>query len=81
MKAVIDTNVFLAALINRSGAPAKIRQHWLDEHFTLVISPPIEFEYADVLRRSRFSGYEKYQTLSHQVVSRNQNRQGFNFSS
>jgi len=49
MKVVIDTNVFLAALINRSGAPAKIRQHWLDEHFTLVISPPIEFEYADVL--------------------------------
>jgi hypothetical protein len=41
--------MFSWRLINRSGAPAKIRQHWLDEHFTLVISPPIEFEYADVL--------------------------------
>jgi predicted nucleic acid-binding protein len=36
MKAVIDTNVFLAALINRSGAPAKIRQHTKNiKHFPI----------------------------------------------
>jgi len=44
MKAVIDTNVFLAALINSSGAPAKIRRHWLDGHFLLVTSLPVELE-------------------------------------
>jgi len=52
MRAVIDTNVFMAALINRNGAPAKIRRHWLDGHFLLVTSLPIAFEYVDVLLRS-----------------------------
>lgn len=49
MKAVIDTNVFLAALINSSGAPAKIRRHWLNGHFLLITSLPVEFEYVHVL--------------------------------
>ena len=52
MKAVIDTNVFLSALINRSGAPSKLRKRWLDGQFILVTSPAIEFEYADVLLHS-----------------------------
>lgn len=36
MKAVIDTNVFMAALINKRGAPAKIYHRWLDRQFDLV---------------------------------------------
>lgn len=52
MKAVIDTNIFMASLINRSGAPAKIRQYWLAGKFLLVTSESIEFEYADVLLHS-----------------------------
>jgi len=49
MKAVIDTNVFMSALINSSGAPAKILQRWRNRQFILVISAAIEFEYTDVL--------------------------------
>jgi putative PIN family toxin of toxin-antitoxin system len=67
MKAVIDTNVFLACLINRSGAPAKIRQHWLDGRFTLVISEPVEFEYADVLLHSPLVQPEDVQVLLEEV--------------
>ncbi|MEK7729899.1 MAG: putative toxin-antitoxin system toxin component, PIN family [candidate division KSB1 bacterium] len=52
MRAVIDTNVFLSALINRSGAPSKLRRRWLDGQFVLVTSEPVEFEYADVLLHS-----------------------------
>jgi predicted nucleic acid-binding protein len=33
MIAVIDTNIFMAALLNPSGAPAKMRQRWRKEQF------------------------------------------------
>jgi putative PIN family toxin of toxin-antitoxin system len=67
MKAVVDTNVFLAALINRRGAPAKIRQRWLDGQFILITSPPIEFEYADVLLHAPKVQSEDVQVLLEEV--------------
>jgi len=47
--AVIDTNIFMAALLNSSGAPAKIRQRWRQRQFETLVSAPIWTEYANVL--------------------------------
>ena len=49
MIAVIDTNIFIAALLNPSGAPAKIRQRWQQQQFETLVSAPIWTEYANVL--------------------------------
>lgn len=49
MIAVIDTNVFMAALLNPSGAPAKIRRRWRQRQFETLISEAVLEEYADVL--------------------------------
>jgi len=52
MKAVIDTNVFMAALINKRGAPAKIYHRWLKGQFDLITSSAIEAEYQEILQQS-----------------------------
>jgi len=41
MIAVIDTNVFMAALLNPSGAPAKIRRRWRQRQFAVLISEAV----------------------------------------
>lgn len=38
MRAVLDPNVLIAALLSRSGAPARIVSHWLAGGFELVVS-------------------------------------------
>jgi putative PIN family toxin of toxin-antitoxin system len=48
MIAVIDTNVFMAALLNPSGAPAKIRRRWRQRQFEILISEAVLEEYVDV---------------------------------
>lgn len=49
MTAVIDTNIFMAALLNPSGARAKLRQRWRQRQFEVFISDPVFEEYSDVL--------------------------------
>jgi putative PIN family toxin of toxin-antitoxin system len=48
MIAVIDTNVFMAALLNPSGAPAKIRRRWRQRQFEILTSAAVLEEYIDV---------------------------------
>ena len=50
IKAVVDTNVFVAGLLNASGAPAKLILRWLRGQFDLVISEPTLQEHEYVLR-------------------------------
>lgn len=38
MRAVLDPNVLIAALLSRSGAPAQIVARWLDGAFELIVS-------------------------------------------
>lgn len=38
MRAVLDANVLIAALLSRSGAPAQILRRWLGGGFELVVS-------------------------------------------
>ncbi|MGH7597144.1 MAG: putative toxin-antitoxin system toxin component, PIN family [bacterium] len=73
MKAVIDTNVFMAALINKRGAPAKIYYRWLDSQFDLVISPAIEVEYNDVLSQSLLIPLGEVQEFLQEVSARSMN--------
>ena len=73
MKAVIDTNVFMAALINKSGAPAKIYHRWLDDQFNLVTSPAIEVEYKDVMSQSSQIQPDEVQELFQEVSARSLN--------
>ena len=55
MRAVIDTNVWLSALVNAAGAPAQVLTGVRARRFELVISQPLLEELAAVLIRPRFA--------------------------
>jgi putative PIN family toxin of toxin-antitoxin system len=44
MRAVIDVNVFVAALLSAGGAPARVLRLWLDGAFELLVSPALVSE-------------------------------------
>ena len=54
MRVVIDTNVFVSALLSPAGSPAQILELILSRRVTLLISRPILTEYTEVLKRSDF---------------------------
>lgn len=58
VKAVIDTNVWVSALLNPTGYPARLRKAFEKGIFEVVISEPILREIADVLLRPRIK--DKY---------------------
>ncbi|GEM_PF-7122072 len=41
IRAVLDTNIFVSALINDTGAPAKLVLRWLKGQFEILISREI----------------------------------------
>ena len=49
MRAVIDTNIFLAGLLNAEGGTAKIIAAFRNEEFELVVTPEVFDEYLRVL--------------------------------
>lgn len=49
MRAVIDTNIFLAGLLNTEGGAAKIIQAFRDGEFHLVVTPEVFDEYVRVI--------------------------------
>lgn len=53
---VLDTNILVSGLFSQlqSGNPARFLQQFLAQDFTLVYSPEIFEEYANVLRRPKF---------------------------
>lgn len=50
---LLDTNIWVSALINPHGHPAKLIRAWLDNQFQVVVSVPLLDELADVLARPR----------------------------
>jgi len=58
IRAVIDTNIWISALLNPFGYPARIRKAFERGAFRGVVSEPILDEIADVLSRARIR--EKY---------------------
>lgn len=65
VKAVIDTNVWVSALINPFGHPARLRKCFENGDFIAVISEPILSEIADVLSRPRIR--DKYDILPEDI--------------
>ncbi len=39
MRAVLDPNVLISALLTRDGTPAKVLRAWLEGRFDLIVSP------------------------------------------
>jgi uncharacterized protein len=39
LRAVLDTNVLISALLSRTGAPAELIARWRDGAFELIVSP------------------------------------------
>lgn len=54
MRAVVDTNVLVSALISPTGTPAGLFEEIRCRSLTPVISPAVLAEYEAVLRRPRF---------------------------
>lgn len=54
-KAVLDTNVWVSALLNPRGAPARLVAAFRDGSLQVVVSAPLLEEIADVLGRPRLS--------------------------
>ena len=61
MKVVLDTNILIAALISKEGAPRKIYRAWLDGRFTLVTS---SWQIGEFRRVSRYKRVRPYITPS-----------------
>lgn len=55
MRAVVDTNVWVSALLNAAGWPARVLQAFRDGLFQLVISEPLLAELQEVLARPRIA--------------------------
>ncbi|HSD24426.1 MAG TPA: putative toxin-antitoxin system toxin component, PIN family [Solirubrobacterales bacterium] len=39
MRAILDPNVIISALLSREGTPAKVLRAWLEGRFELIVSP------------------------------------------
>lgn len=50
---LVDTNVWVSALINPTGFPAQVQRAWWDGKFQVVISLPLLEELSEVLTRPR----------------------------
>ena len=62
VSAVIDTNLFISALISARGAPGALYAAWRDGAFILHISDEQRAEIADVLARPKFTERFKLST-------------------
>jgi len=65
INAVIDTNIWISALLNPHGHPALLRSSFETGKFQAVISPPLLEELIDVLQRPRIK--DKYKILSEDI--------------
>ena len=63
---LLDTNVWVSAVLNKQGPPARLVQAWLDGAIDIVIALPILEEIGDVLRRPRIK--KKYQIREQEIV-------------
>ncbi len=41
MRAILDTNVIISALLSREGTPAAVLREWLQGAFDLIVSPTL----------------------------------------
>ena len=55
VRVVVDTNVWISAVLNPAGPPSEVPAALHRERFTLVTSEPLLAEIAEVLARPRFA--------------------------
>lgn len=60
--ALVDTNVWISALINPHGYPARLKNAWLDGKFQVVVSVALLDELTDVLSRPRIRNKYRLKT-------------------
>ncbi len=65
VRAVIDTNIWVSALLNPFGFPAMLRKYFEEGKFQTVISEPMLLELAAVLARPRIR--EKYEITDNDI--------------
>lgn len=63
---LLDTNVWVSALINPRGQPARLLQYWYADRFAVAVSLPLLEEIGDVLTRPRIA--RKYPITAEQVA-------------
>jgi len=54
VRALLDANVLIAALLSRDGPPAQLLARWLDGEFELVVSEKLLPELETTLARPKF---------------------------
>lgn len=62
IKVVIDTNLFVSALLG-GGKPAQLIKAWRAQEFSLVVSEQLLAELFDVLRRPKLSRYFRQEDM------------------
>lgn len=65
LRAVLDTNVFVSSLLNKTGAPARLIDAWRAGEYILVTSPVIIAEINVVLNLPRIR--KKYLLTDHDI--------------
>jgi uncharacterized protein len=66
LRVVIDTNVWISAMLNPAGAPARVREALHADRFRLLLSEPLLVELAEVLARPRIA--RKYGITNADIV-------------
>ena len=56
-RVIVDPGVLVAALISRTGTPARLLLQWLEGAFDLLVSPRLLSELDAVLAREQFRRY------------------------
>ena len=51
MRAILDTNVLVSAVLSRESPPSAILQAWHEDRFQLVASAPLMNEFLEILDR------------------------------
>ncbi|MBM3435764.1 MAG: putative toxin-antitoxin system toxin component, PIN family [Bacteroidetes bacterium] len=68
-KIVIDTNVIVSALIQKSYPYLIINELYLEDRFELCISDELMTEYYDVLTRPKFAMYQDFFILAKALLA------------
>lgn len=59
MRAVLDTNVIVSALLNPNSSPGQVLEHWSSKAYVLIVSDLLLDEFLDVLSRPRIQALHK----------------------
>ena len=69
MKAVLDVNVLVSALISRDGTPARVLRAWVDGHYELLVSPTLMAELERTLAYAKLKPKFKKKKIDLRLVS------------